>query len=506
MTDKQKKYAVLQNGSDIRGFALDTPGQSKNLTEESLSDIANGFVRWLKEQQELSLEHAIVSIGRDSRVTGEAIKEVLTDQLIKAGITVIDVGMATTPAMFMSTQYPAYNCDASIMITASHLPSEYNGLKFFTKSGGVEHEDITAILNYAGEEQTPESGKTGKRVNKDLLKDYAADLREKIRNGLPEAVRTKQPLKGRHIVVDAGNGAGGFFATHVLEPLGAVTQGSQFLEPDGLFPNHVPNPDNKEAMNSLQKAVLENNADFGIIFDTDVDRSAVVDKEGNSVNRNNLIGLIGAIVLQEEPGATIVTNSPVSNHLETFIESLGGKVNRYISGYRNVINRGIELNEQGINCPLAIETSGHAALRENYFLDDGAYLVAKILIADAVMQEEGKSVTDLIRDLQQPIETEEVRFVLHKEDYKTQGERILSDFEQFASQTNGMDVVPDNIEGVRVNTSGHLGAGWLLIRMSLHEPKLVLQIESDEEGKVEAVKESIRSFFNELEKVDTSKL
>src|SRR5699024_7762269 len=144
---------------------------------------------------------------------------------------------------------------------------------------------------------------------------------------------------------------------------------------DGYFPNHIPNPDNAEVMASIREAVLENKADLGIIFDTDVDRAAVVDNSGEFINRNNLIAVLAKIVIDEEVGATIVTNSPTTSHLKTFINALRGKQYRYLSGYRNVINKAIELNKEGISTPLAIETSGHAAFRENYFLDDGAYVV-----------------------------------------------------------------------------------------------------------------------------------
>ena len=120
-------------------------------------------------------------------------------------------------------------------------------------------------------------------------------------------------------------------------------------------------------MASITEAVLREQADLGIIFDTDVDRSAVVTKSGQPLNRNNMIAVLSKIVLSEHPAASIVTNSPTSTHLKTFIESLGGHQVRYISGYRNVINKAIALNEKGINAQLAIETSGHAAFKENYF-------------------------------------------------------------------------------------------------------------------------------------------
>jgi phosphomannomutase len=137
---------------------------------------------------------------------------------------------------------------------------------------------------------------------------------------------TDQPLQGLHIVVDAGNGAGGFFVDQVLKPLGADTSGSQFLDPDGTFPNHIPNPENAEAMAAIRQAVLDHQADFGIIFDTDVDRAAAVDAAGNELNRNRLIALMAAIVLREHPGSTIVTDSITSDGLTQFIteESAGG--------------------------------------------------------------------------------------------------------------------------------------------------------------------------------------
>ena len=124
------------------------------------------------------------------------------------------------------------------------------------------------------------------------------------------------------IIVDAGNGSGGFFAKEVLEVLGADTTGSAFLNPDGNFPNHIPNPEDQTAINFLKKAVTENNADIGIIFDTDVDRAACVDKAGNEINRNRLIALTSAIVLDEFPGSTIVTDSVTSDELHEFINFL----------------------------------------------------------------------------------------------------------------------------------------------------------------------------------------
>lgn len=173
------------------------------------------------------------------------------------------------------------------------------------------------------------------------------------------------------IIVNAGNGSGGFFTWDVLDKLGADTFGSLHLRPDGMFPNHIPNPEDKIAMSMTRAAVLENAADLGIVFDTDVDRSGVVDSKGNPINGDRLIALMSSIVLREYPGTTIVTDARTSMGLTRFITARGGHHCLYRVGYRNVIDKGVQLNEEGIETHLMMETSGHGALKENYFLDDG---------------------------------------------------------------------------------------------------------------------------------------
>lgn len=171
--------------------------------------------------------------------------------------------------------------------------------------------------------------------------------------------------------MNAGNGSGGFFTYQVLDKLGADTFGSLNLKPDGMFPNHIPNPEDKVAMAVTRTAVLENTADLGIVFDTDVDRSGVVDKDGNPINGDKLIALMASIVLKEHPGSTIVTDARTSLALTKFITDRGGQHCLYRVGYRNVIDKGVQLNQDGIDTQLMMETSGHGALKENYFLDDG---------------------------------------------------------------------------------------------------------------------------------------
>ncbi|MBF0777566.1 phosphomannomutase/phosphoglucomutase [Streptococcus cuniculi] len=495
-------HHVLQNGSDIRGIAIATDELAVNLTPEAVTKIVRGLVHWLCQDEALVQLHQsgklTIGIGRDSRLSGPSLVAAFTEEAVRLGVQVIDFGLATTPALFMSTQYAEFACHAGVMVTASHLPYYFNGIKIFSQKGGAEHEDIAFILEH-DQEMATQSG--GNVRTADLLTPYAADLVGKIRQANQGS---EAPLQGLHIIVDAGNGAGGFFADKVLQVLGADTTGSQFLDPDGTFPNHIPNPDNKEAMASIQKAVLENAADLGIIFDTDVDRAALVTKSGEILNRNNLIAVLSQIILQEHPGTSIVTNSPTSEHLKRFIEELGGKQIRYISGYRNVINKAIETNAAGVDCQLAIETSGHAAFKENYFLDDGTYAAAKILMLLPRLQAEGTSLDDLIAQLKQPVETQEVRFKLEAEDYRALGEQVIADLQ--AQSIEGFQFNPENEEGVRFDVTDPYGDGWFLLRMSLHEPLLVLQVENDQPGYILPILKRLSAFCAAYPQVNQAKM
>ncbi|WP_167628277.1 phosphomannomutase/phosphoglucomutase [Listeria valentina] len=492
----EAELSALQNGSDIRGIGLETEEHQMTLTDEALGKIARGILRFLQQTKTANDEKLVVAIGHDSRLSAARIKAQLVAVLKTGGVTILDAGLATTPALFMATQYESFQADAGIMITASHLPYFYNGIKLFTKAGGAEKEDIQFILEN-GESNIPQT-QAGSVKKIDLMDTYAADLVAKIRD---QAGNGERPLAGSRIVVDAGNGAGGFFASKVLEPLGADTTGSQFLDPDGHFPNHIPNPDNDEAMASLRAAVLENKADLGIIFDTDVDRAAIVDKFGDNLNRNALIAVISAIILETHPGSTIVTDSTTSNHLEAFIQDLGGKQHRFKRGYRNVINEAIRLNEAGENSELAIEVSGHAALKENYFLDDGAYLVAKILVKYAKLKQKNRDLSDLTEKLVVPALSHEFRIQIKADDFKAYGEDVLTAFRQFVQETAGLEIVPVNYEGVRVNLSNEFGSGWLLLRMSLHEPVMPLNMELDQEGTLEILEAKLHTFFADYPKL-----
>jgi len=494
-------YKKLQNGSDIRGVALEgIEGQHVNLTEQACRDIGRGFAVWLVKKCGKTAPR--VAVGRDSRLSGPTLSSYICDAMVKQGLLVTDFGMASTPAMFMATVTDGYNFDGSIMITASHLPFNRNGFKFFTPNGGLESADIKEILAFAGDENACTNLSEGSYASGEFMDAYSQILANKIRKETGE----EKPLEGFTIVVDAGNGAGGFFVDKVLKPLGADTNGSRYLDPDGSFPNHIPNPENKEAMESITEAVRETQADLGIIFDTDVDRAGAVLSDGSELNRNRIIAMLSAILLREHPGTTIVTDSITSTGLAKFIKEKGGVHHRFKRGYRNVINESIKLNKNGQDSQLAIETSGHGALKENYFLDDGAYLVTKLLIELARGKKNGYTLESLIATLEEPAESVEFRMNILVEDFKAYGQAVIDELAKYASTQIGWSIAPDNFEGIRVNLDASHGNGWFLLRLSLHDPLLPLNIESNDVGGAKIIAKELSAFVLRFDKLDFTSL
>lgn len=202
---------------------------------------------------------------------------------------------------------------------------------------------------------------------------------------------------------------------------------------------------------------------------------------GEEVNRDAIIAMMTAIIAQDYPGGTIVTDSVTSDRLTRFIESIGMKHHRYMRGYKNVINESIRLNQQGIVSPLAIETSGHGALSENYFLDDGAYMAVKLLIALAKAAKQGRQLASYIEKLERGFEERECRFKILDENFKAYGKTVLNTFEERAAK-KGYPIAPNSYEGVRISFNTEEVKGWLLLRMSLHDPQMPLNLEGVREG------------------------
>lgn len=475
------KLMHLKSGTDVRGVAVATEKYPEiQLTDEVVKAISGSFIDFLCEKTGKTAENLTVSVGHDSRISAMRIKDAVIGEIANMGVNVLYCSYCSTPAMFMTTV--TRGCDGAIQITASHHPFDRNGLKFFTRDGGLSGDELKSILANAEKENNKKTDKIGTVIEIDYISEYSAILRDMIKKGV-NAVNYEKPLESFKIAVDAGNGVGGFYAEKVLAPLGADISASQFLEPDGMFPNHIPNPENKVAMEFIRKATEENNCDLGVIFDTDVDRASCVDEKGDEINRNSIVALAAVIALENNVGGSIVTDSVTSDGLREFIEdTLGGKHIRFKRGYKNVIDEAIRRTENGENTPLAIETSGHAAFKENYYLDDGAYLITKIIIKAAQLRKENKKIGDCIKSLKKPLEEKELRFNITEENFREIGEKLIEEIKVVAEKSPEMRFAPDNFEGVRVSFDDENRKGWFLLRLSVHDPVMPFNTESDTAG------------------------
>jgi phosphomannomutase len=465
--------------------------------------------------------------------------------------------------------------DASVMITASHLPEDRNGLKFFSKllpecggggGGGFEQSHIQqlaasamdcAVDCYNRATLPPSSGKgavmcTGGHVN--WMPAYAATLKRAIQRqiGSNSGSSSDKPLQGLSIVLNAGHGSGGFFE-QVLQDLGADTTGSIGCTPiindddeDGdmmasgsstttsSFPNGVPNPEYPAMYTATVQACRDVRADLGIMLDTDADRCAFVvpsrsnggdvsDGDYEPLNRNRLIALLGVVFAKEYPGSTVVTCSVTSEGVSNFLQDhLGLKHVRYLKGYANVIRKAKEITystETKDVAELAIETSGHCAMRENNYIDDGTYTAVKVvsLLAQQQQQQQQQSkskslLLDLISEMKELAVLDELRFPTLDASLNTM--RDVFDFcalaiEQAAAMnkdddsTNTWELDTENLEGIRVRFGKDRADGqFFMLRKSLHDPIISLQIEGTSRTSVqENIIQPLWQLFNQDEQI-----
>lgn len=502
-----------------KGAATNTQStSSRRPSSSSSSNILNAFDSWGDEFHYLSsLSQTIIAVGRDPRTSGVR----LSDSFVRGiesvdGVSAVYTGLASTPSMFEFCRSDKIDCDGAVMITASHLPEDRNGFKFFTRNGGLTKSDINILAEGAASTVRewhdlgivpPSSGDEAIICSAwvDFMPHYETCLKNAIVREVPnddddDGNNGGLPLKGLTIVLNAGNGAGCFFQ-NVLKELGADVSHSIHLTPDGTFPEKagVPNPECLAMMEETTEACISGNADIGIMLDTDADRCGfiiprMIGEDGSrsnyeALNRNRLIALLSVIFQSSSPGCTIVTDSVTSEGLEKFIHGLGLAHFRYLKGYANVIGKARELTETGrATAEMAIETSGHCAMRENGYLDDGTYTAVKVigLLARVAAHSDGKtSLLDLISDLEEMDEEKELRMECldgSLETTQTSFQAFQTMIEEGSDRIDGWEVDTDNLEGIRVRTGDN--GGFFMLRVSLHDPVISLQVEGTSEDDV----------------------
>lgn len=533
-----RNLSELKSGSDLRGTFVphsNSGGTIANIShlvrnlKESTGAIAltpfashcfgAAFARWLVEntthQEENSgsagnNKHGLtICIGRDPRLHGERLADAFARGAesvdgVTGPVRVVYTGLASTPSMYEFVR--ADKCDAAVMISASHLPEDKNGIKLFSKDGGLTKSNIDELIVLAQEEARhwydimgilpPSSGNAGVLCSEmvNFMPYYEQTLKKAIIREVGESSSStiSKPLSNLNIIVNPGNGAGCFFRD-LLKDLGANVVGSMHLTPDGTFPLSfgVPNPEKKDMVEETTRACEANNADIGVMFDTDADRAGfvlprIIDKDGaksnyEPLNKNRLIALLSVIFSTTSPGCTIVTDSTTSEGLSTFLEDkLGLHHYRFLRGYANVIGKAKELSESGeANAEVAIETSGHCAMAENGYVDDGTYTAVKIigLLARTAAAGEG-SLLDLISDLDEMPYEEEFRLNAVDGSLETTTsifKQLSQALEEKCNSVDDWSLDNLNQEGVRVRLSS---GGFFMIRQSLHDPVISMQVES----------------------------
>ncbi len=340
--------ASIFKAYDIRGIVPST------VTSEVARALGRAFGTVALAQGETT-----VAVGRDGRLSGPSLSLALMDGLQEAGITVIDVGMVTTPLLYFAANTL---CKSGIQVTGSHNPKDYNGFKMVLGGRAIYGDDIQALRKtMEAESWVLQAG--GQRQTADVLPAYIARIVGDI--------KLARPMK---IVVDCGNGVAGASAPAIFRAIGCeVTE--LFSEVDGNFPNHHPDPSKPENLKDVIAALKSGDAELGLAFDGDGDRLGIVTKDGTNIYPDRQMMLFAQDVLSRVPGGTIVFDVKCSQRLAPAIEAAGGKALMFKTGHSL-----IKAKMKEINSPLGGEMSGHIFFKERWYgFDDGTYAGTRLL-------------------------------------------------------------------------------------------------------------------------------
>lgn len=432
---------------DIRGVV------GRDLTVAAVHGIGRAFAALLAER---GIEPAVV-VGRDNRPSGPALRDALVRGLTERGVTVTDIGVVPTPAVYWALHH--LPVAAGIQVTGSHNPPEFNGLKLCVGTASLHGDAIQRLYELAAADDGAKARTGAPAQARDVLGDYVDDL-------VTRTGRLSRPLR---VVADCGNGTASLVAGQLIERLGARAQ-LLYAESDGTFPNHHPDPTVVENLQDLIAAVRKDGADLGIGFDGDGDRIGLVDGDGTIVWGDYLLVLYARDVLERTgAGQPIIFDVKCSQALPDAIAAAGGKPVMWKTGHSLIKDKMKELH-----APLAGEMSGHMFFGEGFYgHDDALYAAARLL---RIVADSGKSVRDLLADLPRYISTPELRVDCPDE---RKCDVVAAAVTHFRA---GHDVI--DVDGVRVL----YGDGWGLIRASNTQPILVVRIEARSERRVAQIR------------------
>ncbi len=432
---------------DIRGIV------GKSLTQEIIEIIGHA----IGSEATARGQHTI-AIGRDGRLSGVEFAAALARGIQKSGINVIDVGRVATPMVY----FAAYHLDthSAVMITGSHNPPDYNGLKMVLAGETLSGDTIQALRTRI--EQNNLSHGAGSYSQYDISPVYIARIVSDI--------KLARPMK---ITVDCGNGVAGDFAAALYRQLGCkVTE--LFCEVDGNFPNHHPDPSQPENLQDLIHALVSNDSELGLAFDGDGDRLGVVTKNGNIIFPDRQLMLFAADVLARNPGAEIIFDVKSTRKLFGWITQHGGKPTLWKTGHSFIKTK---MKECG--ALLAGEMSGHIFFKERWYgFDDGLYAGARLLECLSKQSD----ANGMLNGLPNSINTPELQIKLKEgESYA-----LITQLQKEAKFTDVQDII--TIDGLRVEYADGFG----LMRSSNTTPVVVLRFEADNEEALARIQQDFR--------------
>lgn len=439
---------------DIRGII------GQELDEHSFYSIGLAIAYYLHD-----LKKQQIFLARDGRLTSLAMASALKQGLLDSGIDVFDLGEVATPVMYFAVYTQGIDC--GLMVTGSHNPANYNGIKMVLSGKTLMQEDIDILYRLVTK---------GERVF-GHGKESAFDILSTYKQRVVSDIKIKRPLK---VVVDCGNGVAGPIIPQVLRELGCDVIGL-YCDVDGRFPNHHPDPTIEANLKDLKAAVASHQADIGLAFDGDADRLGLVTNQGEMIWPDRLMMLYSRELLSRLPGATIVFDVKCSSHLESVIKEAGGIPKMCPTGHSIV--KHVMKKEQAV---LAGEMSGHLFFKDRWYgFDDALYSACRLL---EIISASDMSVSEQFASIPNSVNTPELKIAIADE-------AKFQFMEQFSGLADFSKARIISIDGLRVEFE----KGWGLLRASNTTPCLVARFEADDENYLEQIKQLFKIQMKRLD-------
>lgn len=450
-------------GYDIRGIA------ETELTDKNVSAIARGYATYLLNRRIFDSV-----LGRDCRLSSPRLSKIFIDELTNAGITVYDIGMTLSQIAYWGQYY--FLSKGLVMITGSHNPKEYNGVKLGTGfSETMVTEEINAFRDLVQKGDFKKKEKPGRHIPKDIFKEYLNDLLKRV-----------EKIASFKVVVDACNGSAGPYLPKILREVGCEVI-EQNTQPDGNFPNGTPDPTEKEVQERLAERVVKEKADLGFSYDTDGDRVGIVDHEGNLIWNDILVSIFAKDILDYMPGSDIIFNALCSKQVPEVIKKCGGNPVIWKTGHSF-----IKAKVKELHAPFGGELSGHFFFMDNFYgHDDGAIATLRLL---AYLTRTGKSLKEVVQELPQYISSPEIKLGLADQiKFKLIEEKIAPDIKSVYPTADFI-----MIDGVRMETNDRM----LVVRASHNGPYITVKFEAKIEKDYDELKKQTEKILRQYQEIN----